>query len=61
MDMATKYQIQEKHFEKHGIARLERDGFSRQQIMHRMYELTPGVSQKERTKMVQETFNRKEK
>ena len=54
-----KYKIQEKHFETHGIKRLERDGFSRQQIMHSMYNLTPGVSQKERTALVKELFNRK--
>ena len=55
----TKYKIQEKHFETHGIKRLERDGFSRSQIMGAMYKLTPGVSQTERTKMVKELFNRK--
>ena len=41
-----KYRISEKHFETHGIARLEKDGFSRQDIMHSMYRLTPGMSQR---------------
>ncbi len=55
-----KYKINEKHIsDKHGIARLERDGFSRQDIMHSMYNLTPGVDQRERTKIVKELFDRK--
>ena len=54
-----KYRIQEKHFETHGIARLERDGFKREDITKAMYRLTPGVSQQERTKMVKELYNRK--
>ena len=58
--MATpKYRISEKHFETHGVKRLERDGFSRQDIMHSMYRLTPGMSQKERTELVKQTFDRK--
>ena len=59
--MATKYKISEKDFTKHGIAKLEHDGFSRETIMKSMYDLTPGVSQKDRTKLVQDTFNRREK
>jgi hypothetical protein len=59
--MATKYKISEKDFTKHGIAKLERDGFTRETIMKTMYEMTPGVSQKDRTKLVQDTFNRREK
>lgn len=54
-----KYRITEKHFEKHGITRLEKDGFSREQIMKSMYNLTPGLKQTERTKLVKETFDRK--
>ncbi len=54
-----KYRITEKHFEKHGVARLEKDGFSREQIMKKMYDLTPGMSQQDRTKLVKETFDRK--
>ncbi len=55
-----KYKITEKHIsEKHGIARLERDGFSRETIMKSMYNLTPGVPQIERTKIVKELFNRR--
>lgn len=54
-----KYRITEKHFETHGIARLERDGHSRENIMKSMYRLTPGMSQQERTKLVQDTFNRR--
>ena len=54
-----KYRISEKHLETHGIKRLERDGFSRQEIMHSMYRLTPGVSQTERTQITKEVFNRR--
>jgi hypothetical protein len=55
-----KYRITEKQIsERHGIARLERDGFSRSQIMSSMYKLTPGVSQAERTKIVKQLFDRK--
>jgi hypothetical protein len=55
-----KYRITEHHLDtKHGIARLERDGFSRETIMKSMYNLTPGVDQRERTKIVKELFNRK--
>ena len=58
--MSTKYRIQEKHIsDKHGIARLERDGFTRPEIMKKVYDLTPGVPQRERTKMVKQLFDRK--
>ncbi len=55
-----KYKITEKQIsEKHGIARLERDGFSRETIMKSMYNLTPGVDQRDRTKIVKQLFDRK--
>ena len=58
--MSTKYRISEKDLQtKHGIAKLERDGFSRETIMKSMYNLTPGVSQVERTAIVKELFDRK--
>lgn len=58
--MSNKYRITEQHLDtKHGIARLERDGFSRESIMKSMYNLTPGVDQRERTKIVKELFDRK--
>lgn len=60
--MSNKYNISIKDIEtKHGIAKLERDGFSRQDIMHGMYKLTDGLPQHKRTELVKELFNRKEK
>ena len=56
------YKININHLEqKHGIARLERDGFSREQIMKTMYKETQGMKKTDRTKLVKELFNRMEK
>lgn len=56
------YKININHLEqKHGIAKLERDGFTRQEIMHTMYKATDGMKQTERTQLVKELFNRREK
>ena len=58
--MGDKYKITEKHLgEKHGIARLEKDGFSREHIMKSLYNMTPGVDQRTRTKIAKELFDRK--
>lgn len=58
--MATKYQINERHLsEKHGIARLERDGFSREQISKAVYANTPGCKQSERTALIKKLYDRK--
>ena len=58
--MATKYQINEKHLtERHGIARLERDGFKRSDISKALYNLTPGCSQSERREIMQKLHDRK--
>ena len=47
--MATKYRITERELSTtHGIAKLERDGFSREQISKALYANTPGCQQKER-------------
>jgi hypothetical protein len=54
-----KYRISEKHLETHGIKRLERDGFSREQISKALYAHTPGVSQRERTNMMKQLYDRK--
>lgn len=60
--MATKYQITERHLsERHGIARLERDGFTRQQISRAIYANTPGCNQRERTDLMRNLFDRKGK
>ena len=58
--MATKYTINENHLDtKHGIAKLEKDGFSREQISKSLYANTPGCSQKERTAIMKKLFDRK--
>ncbi len=54
-----KYRINESHFEKHGVARLERDGFTKTEIMKKMYDLTPGMSQVDRTALVKDLYDRK--
>lgn len=58
--MATKYRINERHLsDKHGIARLERDGFSRDQISKAVYANTPGCTTQERRELVKNLFDRK--
>jgi hypothetical protein len=60
--MTTKYRITEQHLsEKHGIARLERDGFSREQISKAMYSHTPGCNQTDRAAIMKNLFDRKGK
>lgn len=43
-----------------GIAKLERDGFKREQIMKTMYRETDGATQDVRTNIVDKLFNRQE-
>lgn len=58
--MATKYRITERELSTtHGIAKLERDGFSREQISKALYANTPGCQQKERAAIMKNLFNRK--
>lgn len=57
-----KYKITEKHLETQcGIAKLERDGFSREQISKSMYAHTPGCKQSERNDIMRKLFDRSEK
>jgi len=42
------------------IHKLERDGFDRRQIIDFMYKATQGVSQQERTKIIERLYDRKE-
>jgi len=58
--MGTKYRITERELStQHGIAKLERDGFSREQISKSLYANTPGCTQKERTDIMKKLFDRK--
>ena len=58
--MATKkYRITEHHLDtKAGIARLERDGFTRQDISRAMYDNSPGASTDERRKIMKNLHDR---
>lgn len=58
--MATKYKITERELStQHGIAKLERDGFSREQISKALYANTPGCQQKERAAIMKKLYDRK--
>jgi hypothetical protein len=55
----SKYRITEHHItQQGGIEKLKRDGYSRSEIMQKMYKVTEGASQNERTKIVSELFNK---
>lgn len=57
-----KYNISIRDLEtKHSINKLERDGFSRENIIDSLYKLTEGASQELRTKMVEKVFDRSQK
>lgn len=57
-----KYNITMRDLEtKHGIAKLERDGFNREKIVSQMYKLTEGASQDTRTKIISHLYDRSEK
>lgn len=57
-----KYKINLNHLEtRHGIAKLERDGFTRETIMKTMYKETDGMKQQDRTQLVSKLFDRREK
>ncbi len=43
-----------------GVAKLERDGFKREQIISEMYKHTEGASTREREKIVSNLYNRGE-
>ncbi len=42
------------------IHKLERDGFTKEQIHKTMYKETEGLSQQERTKIISKLYDRKE-
>lgn len=54
-----KYKITEQHLsEKHGIARLERDGFKREQISKAMYAHAGKMSADEARKITKKLYDR---
>lgn len=57
--MTKKYKITEQHLDtKHGIAKLERDGFKREDISKALYAQTPGCSAHERSKIMKTLHDR---
>lgn len=46
---------------KHGVNKLERDGFTRERIVSEMYKLTDGAPQQLRTDLVSKLYDRSEK
>jgi hypothetical protein len=54
-----KYKININHLEqRRGIERLQRDGFSREQISKSMYKATEGMPQAQRTELMSKLFDR---
>ncbi len=47
--------------QRHNVAKLERDGYTRESIVREMYKLTDGMPQHERTQLVEKLFDRSEK
>jgi len=57
-----KYKITPKILEeRHNIAKLERDGFSREQIHKEMYKVTDGANTQERRRIMEQLYDRSEK
>lgn len=58
--MATpKYKLSMRDLENKGeIRKLEHDGFTRSEIHKQMYRITEGLSQKDRTKLMQQMYYR---
>lgn len=58
----TKYRISLNDIEQQGgIAKLERDGFKREEIMKTMYKKTEGASTSERQEIVSKLYDRRER
>ena len=54
-----KYSLTEHHItQPGGIEKLKRDGYTRSEIMQKMYKVTSGASTDERTKIVSELFRK---
>lgn len=54
-----KYKITEHHVtEPGGIEKLKRDGYTRSEIMQKMYRVTEGATKDQQTRIVTELFRR---
>lgn len=57
--MGTKYKLNETILDKPGeIRKLERDGFTREQIHKEMYKVTDGMSTNERRRLMAKLYQR---
>lgn len=57
-----KYKINMSHLEqRHNIAKLQRDGFTKEQLSKSMYRLTEGACQDTRTEIMSKLYDRTEK
>lgn len=57
--MATKYKITMRDLEtRGGVAKLERDGHSKESIMKTMYKHTAGATQRERENIISKLYDR---
>lgn len=55
-----KYKLNESKLDTSGgIAKLERDGFTRGEIHRQMYKITDGASTRERTEIMKKLYDRK--
>lgn len=56
----SKYQIKLSDLEQQGnVAKLERDGFTRETITKSMYKLSDGMSQQQRTELMKKLYDRR--
>jgi hypothetical protein len=55
----AKYKLTENHLDtKHGIAKLQRDGFTREQISKSMYSIAGKISADEARKLTKKLYDR---
>lgn len=58
----SKYKITLRDLEqRHNVAKLERDGFKREDVVREMYKLTDGAPQALRSEIINKLYDRSEK
>lgn len=58
----SKYKITLRDLEqRHNVAKLERDGFKREDVVREMYKLTDGAPQTLRSEIINKLYDRSEK
>jgi len=59
--MTTKYKLKLSDIERNGgIAKLDRDGFTKQQVMQTVHREMRGATRDEKAKVVEKLYNRQE-